>query len=247
MIWAAGNNPPPNGPPLQRSGLELCPHPTPRRSDDRFPLARRAAGRGFRRFEFAAHLRGGRQLQYGRSLARNKPRHQHDLAAGELQRVMMNMRIVHVDLAKAGDALVDPGAAEHAEGAVVVHGLVESDLGAGKETYRYLRLADFAEAARERCDKIGGDKRVHDLGWSRRHEVKAVVAHDMGLLRSRSCRRLANGSSSGQTRRLVKCSWLGAGDPAFSASGLLHFSKKAGRSLKFYNSYWMKLHGCRLA
>ncbi len=145
-------------------------------------------------------------MQHGRGLVRNKSRHHHDLAARKFQRVMMDIRIVHVDLTAAGDVLFDPGPAEQAEGAVILHVVIESDLGAGKESHRHLRLADRAETARDRFDEIGGNKLVSDFGRSRGHQMKAVIAHGEELLERHSYRRPPNGSSFRKTRRLRKCS-----------------------------------------
>src|SRR5215469_13916886 len=63
----------------------------------------------------AAIMRRGRQLQHHCGLAGNQPRHHHDLAAGKFQRVVMDMRVVHINLAESGHAVLDPGFTEHAE------------------------------------------------------------------------------------------------------------------------------------
>ena len=42
----------------------------------------------------------------------------------------MNVRIVHIELTKARDAVLDARLAEHAEGAIVEDSIVEGDLGA---------------------------------------------------------------------------------------------------------------------
>src|ERR1041385_5962793 len=48
----------------------------------------------------AVIMRRGRQLQHGCGLAGNQPRHHHDLTAGKFQRVMMDMWVIHIDLAE---------------------------------------------------------------------------------------------------------------------------------------------------
>src|SRR6185437_5530217 len=52
-----------------------------------------------RRFFLAVRLLAGdRQLQHVGALARHQPGHHHDLAARKFERIVMHMRIVHVDL-----------------------------------------------------------------------------------------------------------------------------------------------------
>ena len=46
----------------------------------------------------------------------------------------MDMGIGHVDLAKPGDAMLNPSPAEHAESAVVLDRAIEGDFGAGQQT-----------------------------------------------------------------------------------------------------------------
>jgi hypothetical protein len=43
-------------------------------------------------------LRGCRQLQHGGGLTGDKPRDQHHLATWEFERVVMDVRIVHIEL-----------------------------------------------------------------------------------------------------------------------------------------------------
>jgi hypothetical protein len=42
----------------------------------------------------------------------------------------MDVRVVHIDLAESGYAMLDPCFAEHAEGSVKLDLVIESDLGA---------------------------------------------------------------------------------------------------------------------
>src|ERR1700686_1857067 len=76
---------------------------------------------------------GRRHLQDGGALARCQPRDQNDLAARKLQRVMMDVRVFHVDLAETGDFVPDAGFAEQAESAVVSNTFLKCELGAGKQ------------------------------------------------------------------------------------------------------------------
>ena len=71
----------------------------------------------------AVILRRSRQLQHRCGLAGNQPRHHHDLAIGEFQCVVMDIRPIHVDLAEprhspvrlSADEQVDQSESESAE------------------------------------------------------------------------------------------------------------------------------------
>ena len=82
-----------------------------------------ARGRGF--LGAALLLAGDRQLQHGGALARHQPGHHHDLATREFERVVMHMRVIHVDLAESGNFVLDASLAEQAEGAVVLDIVLE--------------------------------------------------------------------------------------------------------------------------
>ena len=53
------------------------------------------------RFCGASAILRRRQLQHCCGLSGHEPRHQHDLAAGEFQRIVMDVGVVHIDLAEA--------------------------------------------------------------------------------------------------------------------------------------------------
>jgi len=57
-----------------------------------------------------------RQLQNRRLLAFAQARHQHDLAVGELERIVMRARVLLVDVAETCDALAGLALGEEAEG-----------------------------------------------------------------------------------------------------------------------------------
>ncbi len=109
-------------------------------------------------------------------------RHHHEPAVGKLKRVVMDMRIVHIDLAEASDALGQAGPAEQSESTVVLHVPIEGDFGAGKEADGHLWFAERGETARDRLNKVGGNKPVRYLGRTRGDEVQAVIAHVKALL-----------------------------------------------------------------
>src|SRR5262249_15857658 len=67
----------------------------------------------------ASGLLRGRQLQHGHVLPFDQPRDENDLAARQLERVVMDVRLVHVDLPEAchsyaGSCLAAPSSKEAA-------------------------------------------------------------------------------------------------------------------------------------
>ena len=123
----------------------------------------------------AALMRGGRQLQHCCGLAGNQPRHHYDLAAGKFQRVMMDVRVVHIDLAESGHAMLNLGFAKHAEGAVELDLFVESELRAREQADRDVGLTDFGEAACDRLYEIGGNEPVRDLRWPGGDKMQTII------------------------------------------------------------------------
>src|SRR5215471_7677298 len=55
------------------------------------------------RLGFLGGPRCGWQLHYRNALSFNEARHEHDLAAGEFQRVMVHVPLVPIDLPEASD------------------------------------------------------------------------------------------------------------------------------------------------
>jgi hypothetical protein len=76
------------------------------------------------------------QLQHGRGLTRDKPRDHHHLATREFERVVMNVRIVHLNLPEPGHLVLHPRP-EQSESAVILDLLLEREFGAGKQTDGY--------------------------------------------------------------------------------------------------------------
>jgi hypothetical protein len=74
-----------------------------------------------------------RQLQNSRNLTRPQSRQENDLPVGELERIMMGMRLISVDLAKLSDlsgcflSLV-----KKVESRLIFHALLEGEFGAWK-------------------------------------------------------------------------------------------------------------------
>jgi hypothetical protein len=132
---------------------------------------------------------GGRwQLQDRGALSRHQSCDHHDLAAGKFQRVMVDVRIVHVDLPESGNLLFDTGLAEQAKGTIVLDLFIEGDFGAGQQANRHLRLTDGGEAAGNGPGEIRRRKLVADLCRPRSDEMQTVIARFWGtpLRRSRS-------------------------------------------------------------
>ena len=76
--------------------------------------------------------RGCRQLQYCRALTGDQPRDLHDLAAREFECVVVDVRIVHVDLPKSGNLVIHARSAEQAESALVLNIFFKSQFRARK-------------------------------------------------------------------------------------------------------------------
>ena len=81
---------------------------------------------------FGCSMRRSWQLQHGRALTFAQPGDQHDLPVGKLQRVMVNVGVVHADLSESGYLLLDPSKPqawpEPAKGMVTFHLFLERQL-----------------------------------------------------------------------------------------------------------------------
>src|ERR1700731_303657 len=128
--------------PARRSALlrrlqQIPSKTTPALAVDQLGLLPRA---GFGRLMIMS-MPGRRHLQHSGALARGQPRDQNDLAARKLQRVMMDVRVFHVDLAETGDFVPDAGFAEQTESAVVSNTFLKCELGAGKQAHGGVGIA----------------------------------------------------------------------------------------------------------
>src|SRR4029077_7946462 len=115
---------------------------------------------------------------------------------GEFQGVMMDVRIVDVHLAEAGDLVLDARPAEQAESAIVLDVILERQLSAGKQADCHARFSDRGEAARDRPLEVRRDQNVSNLCRARGDEMQAVVTHGYTPLQ-RSSREQLPGCSSG--------------------------------------------------
>jgi hypothetical protein len=79
-----------------------------------------------------------RQLQHRSGLAFHQLRELQNLPIGEFQRVVLNVRITQLDLAKARDLVIDAGVAKETEGAVVPDLIVEGQFRPWQETNGHL-------------------------------------------------------------------------------------------------------------
>jgi hypothetical protein len=75
----------------------------------------------------------GRQLQHRGGLACDQPSDLHNPAVRKFKRIVMDMRIVHINLAKPRDPVIDMCLSEKAQGAVVSDVILKRKLCAGKE------------------------------------------------------------------------------------------------------------------
>src|ERR1700722_1565320 len=115
-----------------------------------------------RRFrnQMIVRMAGGRHLQHGGALTGCQPRQQDDLSAGKLECVVMHVRVFHIDLAEAGDLLPNASLAEQTERAVVGNIVFKCQLGAGKQAYGRVGIADGGKSASDRSGEIGADELV---------------------------------------------------------------------------------------
>src|SRR6516164_4842350 len=124
-----------------------------------------------------------RELQHGSSLAGDQPSDLYNLAVRKFKRVVMNVRIVHINLPKPCDPVIYTRLSEQVQGAVVLEVTVKHQLRAGKEADRHLGFANAGEAAGDRIRKISRYQLISDLSGARGDKMQTVIAHG-GLLYS---------------------------------------------------------------
>jgi hypothetical protein len=126
-------------------------------------------------------LHRGRQLQHRGGLASDQPSDLNNPAVRKFKRIVMDMRIVHINLAKPRDPVIDMCLSEKAQGAPVLDVSLKRKLRAGKQADSNLGFADGGEAAGDRFRKIRRYQFIPDLSGPRGNEMKTVIAH-WGLL-----------------------------------------------------------------
>jgi len=86
-------------------------------------------------------------------------REQHDVAIGELNRIVMRAWIIHVDLPESSNPVTDMPRfllekTQEKSGLLSLDVLIESNLGAGKKTHGHLGLSDCRETLRGGVPKL---------------------------------------------------------------------------------------------
>src|SRR5262249_48602225 len=108
-----------------------------------------------------------------------EPRQEHDLAIGELKRVMVGMRRTLVDLAKDCNHVAGMGT-KH-EGGLIFDGRLERQFGTRKYADSHRTILRRGESSCAGAEVVG-DEFFADFGWARSHTVQTVVAHIKDLL-----------------------------------------------------------------
>src|SRR5262245_39146939 len=103
-----------------------------------------------------------------------EPRQQHDVAVGELERVMIDVKRALVDLAKDRNGVAGIGS-KH-EGGVILDWFFERQFGARKYADSHRTILRRGESSRARTEVVCDEFFAH-LGWACLHRGQTVVAH----------------------------------------------------------------------
>jgi hypothetical protein len=125
-------------------------------------------------------LRRGRQLQHRGGLAGDQPSDLHDPAIWKFKRVVMDVRIFHINLPKPRNPVIYAHSTEKAEGTLVLDVILKRQLRARKEADGQFGFADGGETAGDRFRKLRRYQLISDLGGARGNEMKTVIAHGKG-------------------------------------------------------------------
>src|SRR5262252_4774764 len=106
-------------------------------------------------------------------------RQQHDLAIGELERVMIGVKRALVDLAKDRNGVAGIGW-KH-EGGVILDWPLERQFGTRKYADSHRTILRRGESSRAGAEVVCDEFFAH-FGWARSHTVQTVVAHTKELL-----------------------------------------------------------------
>src|SRR5262249_32518659 len=126
----------------------------------------------------ALRLRGKRENSCLLSFA--EPRQQHDLAIGELERVMIDVKHALVDLTKDRNGVAGIGTKQ--EGSLILDWRLERELGARKYADSHRTILRRGESSCAGAEVVCDEFLAH-FGWPCSHTVETVVAH----LRNSSC------------------------------------------------------------
>jgi len=93
------------------------------------------------------HAGCGWELQHGCALPLRQISEKNDFSVRELQRIVMSMRVVAVDLSKPGYSLLDFPMHEEPNPGLVSNYLLKGQLGSRKEAHSHIRFTRPGEAA----------------------------------------------------------------------------------------------------
>src|SRR3954471_12949850 len=135
---------------------------------------RRCPGRESGLSAFGGLLRH-RQLQDGDALAFAKQCHEHLTSVGKLDRIVVPIRSVGIDVPEFSDTEID---FPRPDPPVIVSDVLgEREFGPGQHADRDVRLAFRGEAACRSASEGGSDQGFSDLGGARRYGVQTIVTH----------------------------------------------------------------------
>src|SRR5215831_15812280 len=108
-----------------------------------------------------------------------EPRQQHDLAIGELERVMIDVKRALVDLAKDRNGVAGIGT-KHEDG-LILDWRLEREFGARKYADSHRAILRRSESSCAGAEVMRDEFFAH-FGWACSHTVQTVVAHIKELL-----------------------------------------------------------------
>src|SRR5262245_22967227 len=130
-------------------------------------------------FRLGSALGMGRKGWDRCTLPFTEPAPQHDLAIGELERVMIDVKRALVDLAKDRNGVAGIGS-KH-EGGVILDWLLERQFGTRKYADSHRTILRRGKSSRAGAEVVC-DEFFADFGWACSHTVQTVVAHIKDLL-----------------------------------------------------------------
>ena len=108
-----------------------------------------------------------------------EPRQQHDLAIGELERVMIDVKCALVDLAKDRNGVAGVGT-KHEDG-LILDWRLEREFGTRKYADSHRTILRRGESSCAGAEVVCDEFFAH-FGWACPHTVQTVVAHIKELL-----------------------------------------------------------------
>jgi hypothetical protein len=131
----------------------------------------------------------GRELENAGPLAGPQPGQQHDFAIRKLQRIVMRVGQILIDMTEAGGCCAGADRTEvQAEEALFHDRRIECQLGARSQAHRDVEIAAGCEPASRRMLETRGLKSVAHLGGSADLVFKTVVTHGHNLRRDESAK-----------------------------------------------------------